>query len=219
MEIGGFFGVEAIHRGRGTEANRDGGAARQIEPTQAHEVVRFAATVDALPNPFQRAGIQLCLKCAPGDVGENLAAGGHAHLVVEYAFKLWIHGEDRHCATSVAEAATAHLWMDDELWTVTSARASAKCRQAPACLRTDTAARGGREISRRSSLEGRRLLDGVGQARVRRRPMRARRCRTWADADQVAGRDRSTRRAEPSHRAPPRDTRRSPRRRRTAGYR
>ena len=83
MEGGRFFGVEAVHRGRGAEANRDGGAARQIQPAQAQGVVGLTAAVDALPHPFQRAGIQLCLECAPGEVGQNLAVGDHTLLLVE----------------------------------------------------------------------------------------------------------------------------------------
>ena len=53
VEIGGFFGVEAVQRRGGAEAGRDLVAATTGPGRVTALVVGLAATVDSLPDSFQ----------------------------------------------------------------------------------------------------------------------------------------------------------------------
>src|ERR1700754_3667798 len=134
MEIGMLFGVEAMKCRRSTEANRHSGTAGVVQATQPHEVVRFTATVDTVPYPFQPTAMHHCLEAASCQMVQDLTAARYPTLAVEQGVELWVHDSDRHGARAVA-VGRHEPPVDNQC------RATAKCRHRTACLRADAVAR------------------------------------------------------------------------------
>jgi hypothetical protein len=118
VEVGGLFGIESIHGGRGVHTDRDLPAAGQVESAQAHRVVRFTETVDALPDSFQRPRIHRRLKRPPGHVLQKLATRSDTHLRPEQLLKFCIHDEERQPPVDAAIDRLVDLWTDSGLWTI-----------------------------------------------------------------------------------------------------
>lgn len=77
VEFGRLLGVEAEHRRSRAQTDRDRPTAGEVEAAQPELIGGFPDAVDALPQPFQHTGIHGRLEAAPGEVLQDLCAGGH----------------------------------------------------------------------------------------------------------------------------------------------
>ena len=91
VQVVGFFGVEAMQRGRRAQAYGHFRGARQIQTSQPQVIVGFPTAVDPIPKLVQRTCFQLVFKSAPGNHGQYLTAGRDSGLFVKQPFQLCVH--------------------------------------------------------------------------------------------------------------------------------
>ena len=118
MKVGRPFRIETVHRRSGTETNRHGRAARQIEPTQTKSVIRFPEAIDALPNPFQNTEFHRRCECPSTQVLKYLAARCDTILFFEQSTDRCVHNLQLLRQTSGAVAHRRHLCTESGLGTI-----------------------------------------------------------------------------------------------------